>query len=109
MKIKWEGLSPEEQRIGRSIFLLVGSEPRLLEFLFDPMEFRIRRRAGILRDEAWEFSDAEQLQIRVALDIWSGSGHVQLWELFEGWEASEWAKFIRAMGELKNLPSGTLC
>jgi hypothetical protein len=108
MHIQWKRVGDGDKRLVRSIFLLVGSEPKFLEFLFDPKEPRIRRRAGILRDEARVFSEAEQLVVRAALDLWCGSGHVQLWELIEAWDAEQWARFIRAIGELKNLPSGTI-
>ena len=109
MTIHWKGVAPGEARLVRSIFLLVGSEAKFLEFLFDPQEPKIRKRAGILRDEAREqFSEPEQLVVRAALDLWCGSGHVQLWELVENWEPEQWARFIRAVGELKNLPSGTI-
>jgi hypothetical protein len=109
MSIQWKRANEQELKLLRSIFLLVGSEPKLLTFLFDPKAPRIRKRAGILRDEAWAFRADEQLQIRAALDIWCGAGHVQLWELIETWDAKSWVRFIRAIGELRNLPSGTIC
>lgn len=109
MSIQWKNVEAGERRILRSIFLLVGSDPRFLEFLFCADEPRIRKRAGVLRDEAWIFSHAEQLAVRTALDIWCGGGHVQLWELIETWDSEQWARFIRAIGELKDLPSGTIC
>ncbi len=109
MSIQWKAASPDELIILRSIFLLVGSDPRLLRFLFDPHAPRIRKRPGVLRDDAWMFSPAEQLAVGVALDFWCGAGHVQLWELIEVWDAEQWGRFIRAIGELKSLPSGTIC
>ena len=109
MSIRWKSASQAELKLLRSIFLLVGGEPRLLTFLFEPDEPRIRKRAGVLREEAWAFSAGEQLQVRAALDIWCGAGHVQLWELIETWDNESWAKFIRAIGELRDLASGTIC
>lgn len=109
MKIEWKSASESDRRILRSIFLLVGSEPRLLEFLFEREAPRIRQRAGVLRDEARAFGPADELTVRVALDLWCGGGHVQVWELLEGWDAENWTRFIRAVGELKELPAGTIC
>jgi hypothetical protein len=109
MSIQWVGATESEKRVARSIFLLVGGDRQLLEFLLDPKAPRIRKRAGILREEAWVFSDGDQLVVRAALDIWCGAGHVQLWDLIETWDALNWARFIRAIGELKELPNGTLC
>ena len=109
MNIQWQNAEDAELKVARSIFLLVDSDPRLLEFLFDPKKLRLRKRAGVLRDEAWMFNDEEQLLLRVALDIWCGSGHVHLWELIEMWGVAGWFRFIRAIGELKSLPSSTKC
>jgi hypothetical protein len=109
MNIQWKSIPDGDKRLVRSIFLLVGAEPRVIEFLFDPKAPRIRKRAGILRDEARVFEPSQELVVRAALDIWCGSGHVQLWELIEAWDAEHWARFIRAIGELKDLPRGTIC
>jgi hypothetical protein len=110
MNLQWKSVNDGTKRLVRSIFLLVDSEKKLLEFLFDPKEPRIRKRPGILRDEAQEFfNESEQLAIRVALDLWSGSGHVYLFELVETWEEDDWIRFVRAISALKSLPGKTIC
>ena len=109
MQGQWMNLSEDQARLARGIFLLLGSKSSLMKFLFEERAFRLRARPGILRDQAWNFTEAEQLQVRVVLDIWSGSGQVELWELLESWEAEQWARFIAAIRELKSLASRPSC
>ncbi len=93
MNIKWRGDDERGLALYRAIAILLGGNQELIQFLFDPEKPRLRRRAGILRDDAWKFSEEDQLKIRVALDLWSGSGHVHLWELIELWNKSDWSRF----------------
>jgi len=88
-----------------AISLLFDGEQRFLDFLFDPEQPRIRKRAGVLRDEAWAFSQGEQLSIRVALDFWCGAGYVGLHELIETWDQIRWFRFLAAIRELLDLES----
>jgi hypothetical protein len=97
MTFSWPKANDDERRLLNAIQILVGDDPTLLKFLLDVEKPRLKRRSGILRDEAWRFSDEEQLMIRAALDLWSGSGHLQLWEMLEAWEPEHWLRFIRAI------------
>lgn len=97
MSIKWRGDDERGFALYRAIVILLEGNQELTQFLFDPEKPRLRRRAGILRDDAWKFSEEDQLRIRVALDLWSGSGHVHLWELVELWNKSDWSRFTAAI------------
>ena len=100
MNFTWPNAKNEERRLLNAIRILLGNDPRLLAFLLDPNSPRLRRRAGILQEDAWNLSDGEQLMVRAALDLWSGSGHLQLWEMIETWDPTSWIHFIRAVREL---------
>ena len=75
----------------------------MLEFLFDPEKPRLRKRAGILKEDAWGFSHGEQLMIRLALEFWSGSGHVFLWELIETLDDKNLERVLHAVVEIRGL------
>lgn len=100
MNIVWPGADKKSHDLFNAISVLVGADEKLIEFLFDPIRPRLRKRAGILRDDSWSFTEEEQLALRVALDLWSGSGHVQLWELIEAWSGEHWQRFSMAMSVL---------
>lgn len=106
MTINWHGGDEKSLSLLRAISLLLNRNQTLLKFIFDSEKPRLRKRAGILRDDSWKFTEAEQLKIRVALDIWSGSGHVHLWEILESWNESDWKLFSTAVCEAqsKNSP-----
>ncbi len=87
----------EARQIFEAIRILLGNDQNLMNYIFKREKFRLRVRAGILKEDAWKFSDSEQLLIRVALDFWSGSGHAQLWELLENWKVNDWKRFEAAV------------
>lgn len=100
MNINWPGADEKSLSLFRAVSVLLSHNQTLLDFLFDLERPRLRKRVGILRDDAWRFSEEDQLLIRVALDLWSGSGHVQLWELTETWGKVDWTLFSDAVFEL---------
>jgi hypothetical protein len=99
----WADASPEEIRLTTSIGLLFGFDSALKEFVFDPRSPRLRHRPGILRDEAWRFDTAQQCKVKAALDIWSGAGHLRLFEMLEEWDQQGWTDFIKAICLLKEI------
>lgn len=103
MSFKWKNASVNEILLYQCISLLLGYDKRLVEFVFDPEKPKIRKRAGILREDAFCFSHGEQLLIRAALDFWSGSGQLALWEMLETWDSGTWGRFIRAVAEYRRL------
>jgi len=103
MSISWKNVSDTEKKLFKAISILLGNNPNLLRFLFDPTRPKIKKRPGLLRDDSWVLSHGEQLLIRAALDIWSGAGHLQLWEMLETWDAPTWVNFIRTIARLKDI------
>jgi hypothetical protein len=100
---RWKNASVDEMLLYQCISLLLGFDKRLIEFVFDPERPKIRKRAGVLREDAFFFSHKEQLLIRAALDFWSGSGQLALWEMLEGWDLETWERFTRALAEFRRL------
>jgi hypothetical protein len=99
----WKDASVNEILLYQCISLLLGYDKRLIGFVFDPKRPKIRKRAGILREDAHCFGDGEQLLIRAALDFWSGSGQLALWEMLETWDDTTWARFTQALSEYRRL------
>jgi hypothetical protein len=100
MILDWKDASADELMLLEMISKLLDDNEQLLTFIFEPTLPKLRKRAGVLKEDSWKFSSGEALLIRVALDIWSGSGHVQLWELIEGWRPKDWRRFIPVIMEL---------
>jgi hypothetical protein len=100
MIFAWKNASADELKLIEVISKLLDDNEQLLTFLFESTLPKLRKRAGVLKEDSWKFTGEEALLIRVALDIWSGSGHVQLWELIEGWRPEDWRRFILLIMEL---------
>jgi hypothetical protein len=103
MSYQWKNASVNEILLYQCVSLLLGYDKRLIGFVFDPVKPRIRKRAGILREDAYVFSDGEQLLIRAALDFWSGSGQLALWEMLETWDSATWRRFMQSVSEYRRL------
>jgi len=103
MSYRWRDASVNQHLLYQCISLLLGYDKRLVEFVFDPKKPQIRKRAGVLREDAFFFSHGEQLLIRAALDFWSGSGQLALWEMLETWDSATWSRFMEAVSEYRRL------
>ena len=101
--MNWDTASSGDKKIREIIFRLLGLNKHLLDFVFDPERPRLRGRAGILKEDSWCFSYGEQILIRTALEFWSGSGHVFLWELMETLDDENLKRVLRAIEEVRGL------
>jgi hypothetical protein len=101
--MSWESASTGDQRLRTIIFHLLDSDKRLMDFLFDPEKPRLRKRAGVLKEDAWCFSHGEQILIRTALEIWCGSGHVFLWELLESLDDRNLRRVLKGIEEVRGV------
>ena len=99
----WESANPGDKMLREVIFRLFDSDERLVDFLFDVETPRLRKKAGILKEDAWCFSDREQLLIRAALDFWSGSGHVNLCELLDDLDDENLKRVLKAIAEVREV------
>lgn len=63
---------------------LLGFDQRLMTHLFDPcLPHVLRENPAVILEDSWELPLEEQMLVRAALDIWSDSGNVFLWELLK--------------------------
>ena len=74
-----------------------------MDFLFDTEKPRLRKRAGVLKEEAWCFDNCEQILIRTGLELWSGSGHVFVWELLENLDDDNLRRVLMAIVEMREV------
>ena len=63
------------------IFRFLATDPRVVTFLFEsPEAIHLRASSRLIIDSLWDLNDEQRLLVRVALDIWDGSGHVSVGE-----------------------------
>ena len=81
------------------------SHSYLLEFFFDSKEIKISREPLEMLKQARGFSSGEQILIRVALDIWSGSGNTKVWSLLESLDDQSLVNVLKALALFRGLES----
>jgi hypothetical protein len=84
-----------------AIGILMNHEEHFLRFLFEGNHHDLCQPGRELRKHAQCFSHDEQLLIRAALDIWNGSGELNLSECLSTWDAEFWIRFTRAMAHFQ--------
>ncbi len=86
---------------------LLDSDRAMTAFLFDPPTSQnLREHPDVLVSDSWELTGEQRILVRAALDIWSSSGNVFLWELLNGLTHQNLSRVILALvswRELKTL------
>ena len=79
-------------------------DQRMIAFLFDPIDsLTLRPQPEVILFDSWEFYQEKKILIRAALDIWSCSGNLFLWELFIHLSQENIFKIYLALVNCKNL------
>jgi len=81
--LNWKDPGRHPRRMQESLNLIFSHHPSLLEFLFEKDRAKLCAEPEWLLDSTGEFSEGEQILIRVALELWSGIGGVRLWDSIE--------------------------
>ncbi len=95
--IYWNQATFDERRLLKGISLVLGKHPKLLLFVFDAAVPRLRALPEVLLAESETFSAREDLLVRVALDLWSGCGNAQVWEIVEYLAYDEFFYFLEGL------------
>ena len=98
--IRWKTATKTDQRLLEIIGHMFCKHLYLLDFFFDPNEPRLRQLPEELLKESAVMSSGEDLLVRVALDLWSGSGDARVWELIEILDGENFVYVLRSLYEL---------
>ena len=101
----WRKATVSEQRQYQLISQIFFKHPKLLEFFFEKHEARMRFAPEEMLKEIGAFSSGEQLLVRVAMDIWSGSGNTKLWRLIEQLDHDNFSNVLKALDNWKHFIS----
>ena len=79
-------------------------DPSMMAFLFDPIDsVYLRADPDLILFDSWELSPEKQLMVRAALDIWSNSGNLFLWEISNGLGQDNIFRIYSAVTKYKSL------
>lgn len=95
----WKNAGSGERKLFAAISLLFADSPGLVAFLFDPHRPQLKAPPEDMLGAARGLASGDFLRVRVALDLWSGSGSVCVHELI-GADPDVYRSILRAMTEL---------
>ena len=101
--LQWTKTNRHEARMEEALCLIFRNHPKLLEFLFDRTSPKLRQPVEQLQFEAGVYSCGEQILIRVALDLWNGSGEVTLWDLVGRLDVRNYQNVVRGLVSLRRI------
>ena len=99
--LNWQGVGRHECRMQEVLNLIFQKHPELLKFLFEKEQARLRLDPELLLLEAGVFSSGEKILARVGLDLWNGSGHVQLWDVIERLDEGNYHNVLAGLRHLR--------
>ena len=99
----WQGCGRHERRLQEVLNLIFRKHPGLLGFLFEEERPRLRREAEQLLIDADVFSSGEQILVRLALDLWNGSGKVRLWDIVERLDQENYQNVLLGLRHLRRI------
>ncbi len=79
---------------------------KLLEFLFDKEKAILLHESAFLIESALGYSSGEQILIRIALDLWNGSGDVKLWQIIECLDDDTYVDVLSGLRHLRQIDPG---
>lgn len=100
--LQWEGATNYEQRQYLAIAQIFHKNFKLLEFFFSPTRPQLSRPPGQILKYSGVFSSGEQVLVKVALDIWDGSGSTKLMDIFSKLETSQSANILKILMNLQS-------
>jgi hypothetical protein len=99
--INWKNASTSDQHLFTAIARLFRNNPQLLEFFFHSSEPQLAFPCKKIKQLARSLSSADELLVRMALDIWNGSGTIHFNEIHEKLDDHNFTNAILTLGYLR--------
>lgn len=93
----WPNAGDSDLQRYEAISRVFMSHEYLLPFFFDTEQPRVRLAPEKMLRQADGMSTGEFLLIKIALDIWSGSGNARVWELIENLDQQNFSFVLQAL------------
>lgn len=108
MTFGWQYSSLSDSHRLVAIYRLLDGDEKLLQFLFDLREPKLRLSADCLLSEAECLSHGEKLLILAGIDLWCGEGHLDLGDALSTWDDKNFTHFIQAICHLKEIRNSVM-
>jgi hypothetical protein len=101
----WRDATRTEQRQYQLIASIFFKHPKLLEFFFQKRSAQMQFSPENMLKEMRCFSSGEQVLIRVAMDVWSGSGNAKVWQLLEKLDHENFSNVLKVLDNWRHYMS----
>jgi hypothetical protein len=87
--------------------IIFAGHSKLLQFLFYAETARLQQEPEFLLTKVCGFSTGEKILVRIALDLWNGSGDVKLWHIIEKLDECTYENVLIGLRHLRQIdPDG---
>lgn len=97
--VYWQNASRGERKQLEAISTFLGHNPQLVDFLFDPKAAKLNDSPDRLLVAASGLASGDFLLVRLALNLWCGSGGIEVHEIFDA-EPEVFAQIMKAFAIL---------
>jgi len=98
----WKNARKYDQRVYAGICKVFRNHEHLLEVLFEKAQARLCSSPDRMIAKIENYPDGEIVLIKVALDMWSGSGNVFVWQILETLDRSTFTNVIEGLSFVKS-------
>lgn len=99
--INWKNASTSDQHLFTAIARLFRNNPQLLEFFFHPSEPQLALPCKKIKQASRSLCSADELLVRIALDIWNDSGVINFSEIYQKLDEKNFTNVILTLGYLR--------
>jgi hypothetical protein len=97
----WLNPSKTEIKQYQAIEIILKNHEKLIDFIFDKINPRLKWPTEKLLKNAKGFSNSEYILIKIVLDIWNGTGNAYLNEVLESVDNDNFVKIMKGLIYLK--------
>lgn len=101
--LNWKETGRHQNRMMETLNIICAQHPELLEFLFEKDRPRLKQESDILLSRFSGYSSGQRILIRMALDLWNGSGEVKLWQIIEGLDDNNYENVLIGLRHLRGI------
>jgi len=100
---KWMNNNFYDQKRCQCIILILKNYPNILEFMFDKNSPKLSMSAEKILSETSGLSSDEKVLIKIALDLWDGSGNASYISLVNLLSEDNYQRVIQATSMMRNI------
>jgi len=98
----WKSSRDYDRRVYAGICKVFRNHEYLIESLFKKSQAKLSQRPDLIIAKSAAYSDGEILLIKVALDMWSGSGDAFVWQILETLDRRTFINVIDGLSFIKH-------